>query len=200
MHVFQAIRERRSIKNFNPLHRFNENEENLLIELAVQSPSSFNAQHWRLVNVKDTELRKKIRAAAADQPQVTDSSLLFVVCADLKAWQKSPDRYYRNAPQDIQDLLVPWMGRFYEYDDQLQRDEGIRSATLIAHTMMLSAKAMGYDSCPLIGFDPVEVSRLIKLPDNHIIAMMLAIGESTKQAWPKPGYIDRAEMLFEDTF
>ncbi|MEI6001045.1 nitroreductase family protein [Paraburkholderia bengalensis] len=200
MHLFQAIRERRSIKSFDPAHRFSKDEEDLLIDLAVQSPSSFNAQHWRLVNVKDASLRAQIRSVAADQSQVTDASLLFVVCADLKAWQKGPERYFRNAPQDIQDLLVPWMGKFYEYNDLLQRDEGIRSATFIAHTMMLSAKAMGYDSCPLIGFDPIEVSKLVKLPDNHVIAMMLAIGKSTKPAWPKPGYVDRSEILFENTF
>lgn len=200
MDLFQAVRERRSIKSFDPLHRFSREEENQLIELAVHAPSSFNIQHWRLVNVKDSELRAKIRSVAADQPQVTDASLLFVVCADLKAWQKAPARYYRNAPRNVQDLLVPWMKTFYEYNEQLQRDEGIRSASFIAHTMMLSAKAMGYDSCPLIGFDPIEVARLVKLPDNHVIAMMLAIGKRTAQVWPKPGFIERTEMLFENTF
>lgn len=200
MDMFQAVRERRSIKNFDPAHRFSKEEEDLLIDLAVQAPSSFNIQHWRLVNVRDAELRTKIRMVAADQPQVTDASLLFVVCADLKAWQKEPARYYRNAPQSAQDLLVPWMKKFYEYNEQLQRDEGVRSASFIAHTMMLSAKAMGHDSCPLIGFNPIEVAKLINLPDNHIIPMMLAIGKSTKAAWPKPGFIDRAEMLFENTF
>ena len=200
MNMFQAVRERRSIKSFDPAHRFSKEEEDLLIDLAIQSPSSFNIQHWRLVNVRDAELRTRIRAAAADQPQVTDASLLFVVCADLKAWQKEPARYYRNAPQSAQDLLVPWMKKFYEYNDQLQRDEGIRSASFIAHTMMLSAKGMGYDSCPLIGFNPIEVAKLINLPDNHIIPMLLAIGKSTKAAWPKPGFIDQTEMLFENTF
>ncbi len=42
-------------------------------------------------------LRKQIRAAAVDQAQVTDASLLIVLTADLKAWKKSPERYWRNA-------------------------------------------------------------------------------------------------------
>ncbi|BAO94170.1 nitroreductase family protein [Caballeronia insecticola] len=200
MDTFQAIRERRAIKSFDATHRFSQQEEDLLIDMATQAPSSFNIQHWRLVNVKDTELRARIRAAAVDQPQVTDASLLYVICADVKAWQKEPNRYYRNAPQEVQNLLVPWMKDFYEYNEQLQRDEAVRSASFIAHTMMLSAKAMGYDSCPLIGFNPIEVARLINLPDNHIIAMMLAIGKGTNLPWPKPGYVDRKEILFENSF
>jgi nitroreductase len=38
-------------------------------------------QNWRFVVVRDTELRKQIRAAAIDQAQVTDASLLIVLTA-----------------------------------------------------------------------------------------------------------------------
>ena len=48
---------------------------------------------------------------------------------------------------------------------------------------MLAAKAMGYDSCPMIGFDPQKVAELIKLPDDHVIGFMIAVGKATKPAW-----------------
>lgn len=200
MDTFQAIKERRAVKQYDPAHRFTKEEENQLIELAMQAPSSFNAQHWRLVKVSDPELRKAIRAAAVDQAQVTEASLLYVICADIKAWEKNPQRYWRHAPQPVQDLLVPWMKPFYEGKEQLQRDEAMRSVGFIAQTMMLAVKAMGYDSCPMIGFDAEKVAELIKLPKDHAIGMMLAIGKATKPAWPKPGFIDRNEMVIENHF
>ena len=49
--------------------------------------------------MRDPDLRKQIRAAAWDQAQVTDASLLLVLCADLKAWEKDPARYWRDAPE-----------------------------------------------------------------------------------------------------
>ena len=88
MDTFDAIRQRRAVKHFNPDHRLTPSEESQLIELAMQAPSSFNIQHWRLVKVTDPALRAKLRAAAHDQAQVTDASLLFVVATDIKAWEK----------------------------------------------------------------------------------------------------------------
>lgn len=200
MDTFQAIRERRAIKHYDPAHRLTPQEEDKLIDLAMQAPSSFNIQHWRLVKVSDPDLRQKIRAAAADQAQVTDASLLFVITADVKAWEKNPQRYWRNAPQAVQDVLIPWMKPFYEGKEQLQRDEAMRSVGFIAQTMMLAAKAMGYDSCPMIGFDAQKVAQLINLPQDHVIGMMLSIGKATKPAWPKPGFIERKDMIIENKF
>ena len=87
MDTFDAINQRRSVKAYDPTHRLTAAEETKLLEAAIQSPTSFNMQNWRFVIVRDPELRQQIRAAANDQPQVTDASLLIVLTADLKAWR-----------------------------------------------------------------------------------------------------------------
>ena len=200
MNTFDAIRERRAIKYFDPAHQFTQQETEQLLDLAMQAPSSFNIQHWRLVNVTDKALRAKLREAANNQAQVTDASLLFVVTVDIKAWEKDPARYWVNAPKEAQDILVPWIHPFYSGKEQLQRDEAMRSAGIILQTMMLSAKAMGYDSCPMVGFDFDKVAELIHLPKDYAIAAMLAIGKGIKAAWPKPGFIPKSEMVIENHF
>lgn len=200
MDTFEAINTRRSIRHYDPSHRFTQAELDQFIELAMQTPSSFNIQHWRLVNVSDPALRAQIRAAAWDQAQVTEASLLFVITADVKAWGKNPARYFRNAPKEAQDFLIPMIAPFYEGKEQLQRDEALRSVGFVAQTMMLAARAMGYDSSPMIGFDPDAVAKLINLPDDHLIGMLLAVGKATKPAFPKPGYIEKSEMVIENRF
>lgn len=198
--TFQTIRERRSIKHYDPSHVMPVEDEQLLIDLALEAPSSFNVQHWRLVNVKNPEIRAQLRVAAFDQEQVTDASLLFVVCADVKAWEKEPERYWRNAPINVQNTLLPMMHAFYNGKEQLQRDEAIRSTSFLAQNMMLTAKAMGYDSCSLIGFDPDEVSRIIDLPSDHLVSILLTIGKGTVKPWPKPGHIDQSKLVLIDGF
>ena len=200
MNTFDAIRERRAVKHFDPQHQFTKQETDELLDLAKQSPSSFNIQHWRLVNVTDKALRVKLREAAFDQAQVTDGSLLFVVTVDIKAWEKDPARYWTNAPKEAQDILVPRINPFYSGKEQLQRDEAMRSAGIMLQTMMLSAKAMGYDSCPMVGFDFDKVAELIHLPKDYAIAAMLVIGKGIKPAWPKPGFIPKSEMIIENHF
>ena len=91
MDTFDAIKERRSVKHYDINHKLTDDEINQLMSLAVLSPTSFNMQNWRFVLVKDHEIKKQIRAAAWDQAQVTDSSVLIVICADLKSWKNNPN-------------------------------------------------------------------------------------------------------------
>ena len=65
---------------------------------------------------------------------------------------------------------------------------------------MLAAKAMDYDSCPMIGFDIDEVAKLINLPQDHVMGPMVAIGKGTKESWPKPGQLPLNEVVFENGF
>lgn len=200
MDTIDAIYKRRAVKHYDPEHRLSAEEEKKLFEAAIQAPTSFNIQQWRFVVVKDKELRQQIREASYDQAHITDASLLIVLTADLKAWAKDPMRYWKNAPDDVAELLGNWMGPFYEGNEQLQRDESMRSCGLVGQTIMLAAKSMGYDSCPMIGFEIDKVAKLINLPEDHAIGFIVVVGKATKEAWPKPGQLPLEEVMIEDRF
>ena len=201
MNTFDAIEKRRAIKAFDPDHKLTAEEERKLFEAMILAPTSFNIQHWRFVVVRDPELRAKIRTELGnDQAQMTDASLLVIFTADVKAWQKDPARYWANAPKEVADLLVGWMGPFHEGREWLQRDEAQRSIGMAMQTLMLAATAMGYESCPMIGFDIDAVGKLINLPDDHGMGPMVAIGRGTKDSWPKPGQLPLDDLVFEDSF
>lgn len=200
MHTFEAIEKRRAVKHFDPAHRLTAAEIRQLLELAMKSPTAFNIQHWRFVVVSDPALRRQIRAVAWDQAQVTDASLLVVICADLKAWEKNPASYWRLAPQAVQDFLVPAIGSYYAGRESVQRDEAMRSCGLAGQTLMLAAQAMGYDSCPMDGFDFDAVAKLIRLPADHVIAFMVAVGQGTKEAWPRPGQLTYDQVVIPNQF
>jgi len=199
--TFDAIYQRRAIKGFDPTYRIPPEEERKLLDAAIQAPTSFNIQHWRFVILRDPELRQRIRKELGnDQSQMTDASLLILLTADKKAWAKEPDRYWRNAPPDVAKILVDWMGPFHEGREWLERDEAQRSIGMAAQTLMLAAKAMGYDSCPMIGFDIDKVAELIHLPEDHVMGPMVAIGKGTKDPWPKPGQLSLEEVVIENGF
>jgi nitroreductase len=200
MNTLDAIHARRAIKHYDPDHRLSDAEVRQLLDAAMQAPTAFNIQNWRFVTVTDPALRREIRAVAWDQAQVTDASLLVVLCADLGAWKKDPARYWKNAPQAVQDFLVPAIGQYYEGREQVQRDECMRSCGLAGMTLMLAAKAMGYDSCPMDGFDFDAVAKIIGLPGDHVISFMIAIGKGTQPAWPKPGQLGYDEVVIENRF
>jgi len=201
MNTIEAIYKRRAVKAFDATHKLSADEERTLLEATIQAPTSFNIQHWRIVIFRDPELRAKLRKQFGnDQAQITDASLLVLFTADIKAWAKNPERYWANAPDEVADLLVNWMGPFHEGREWLQRDEAQRSIGIAMQTMMLAAQDMGYQSCPMIGYEIEQVAELIKLPEDYVMGPMVAIGKGTREAWPKPGQLPLEELLVEDTF
>ncbi|NER99866.1 MAG: nitroreductase family protein, partial [Symploca sp. SIO1B1] len=113
MEILDAVYQRRAVKHFDPNHQITAEEEQKLLEATIQAPTSFNIQHWRLVILRDPKLRQKIRKEYGnDQAQMTDASLLILFTADMKAWQKEPQRYWQNAPEAVAELILGWMGPF----------------------------------------------------------------------------------------
>ncbi len=200
MDTFDAIVQRRAIKHYDPNHRMSEAEIERLLSADLLSPTAFNIQNWRFVVVRDVELRRQIRAAAWDQAQVTDASLFIVLCADLKSWEKEPKRYWRNAPAEVSNFVVPAIDNYYRGRDLVQRDEAMRSCGIAAQTLMLAARSMGYDSCPMDGFDFDAVGKLVNLPEDHVIAMFVAIGKGIKEAWPRGGQRPLHEVVIQNKF
>lgn len=200
MNVTQAITERRSVKAFDPNHLMSEQEINQLMSLAMLTPTAFNIQNWRFVLVTDPLLRQQIRAASWNQAQVEEASLLIVLTADLNAWAKQPERYWKNAPKAASDVLVPMIGQYYQNNDQVQRDEAMRSCGMAATTLMLAAKEVGYDTCPMDGFDFAAVSKLLNLPADHIPTMFVVVGKALKAATPRGGQLAMDEVVVYNQF
>ena len=200
MQVDEAVRARRAIKWYDAEHQMPEKTFSTLMEHAILAPTAFNIQNWRFVRVTDPEQRKAIRAVAWDQAHVTDASELLVLCFDNKSWEREPQRYWSNAPQEVQDFLVPAIDVYYRNKPQVERDEGMRSCGLAGMTIMLMAQELGYQSCPMDGFDFDAVASIINLPKDHTIAFMIAIGKGTRESWPKPGQLPLDEVMVSNRF
>ena len=68
-----------------------------MLTIALQgAPSAFNLQHWRPLLIEDRAQREKIREAAWGQAQVTDASMLVVLCGDLSSWESQVKRLGRG--------------------------------------------------------------------------------------------------------
>ena len=199
MDVLTAVQRRRAAKSFDPQHQMPAAIRQQLLENAALAPSAYNIQHWRVVDVQDPHLRQAIREVAWGQAQVTDASLLLVLCADLDAWQEQPQRYWATAPQPVQDFLLPKLDEYYRGKPEVARDEVMRSLGILGMTLMLLAQDLGYDSCPMDGFDFDAVARLIQLPANHAIGYMVAIGKGQDHAWER-NRLPLSDWLIETHF
>jgi nitroreductase len=82
----------------------------------------------------------------------------------------------------------------------VQRDEAMRSCGMAAMNIMLMAKSMGYDTCPMDGFDFDKVAEILNLPKDHTPAMFVCVGKGIKEAWPRGGQLALNEVVIENQF
>lgn len=200
MDTFEAIRTRRAVKKFDSSYKMTPKQVKSLMELVILSPTSYNQQNWRFVTVTDQSLKEKISKAARDQAQPKDGSLVVVFCGNMNAWKDEPTRYWRNHPVEKQEQVKSSLARKYANSPQNRRDEAIRSCGFAAQTIMLAARQMGLDSCPMVGFEYDQLAEIINLPEDHLISMMVVVGKAAEPAAERGGQLALDEVVFENQF
>jgi nitroreductase len=200
MDVFEAISTRRAIKKFDSSHTMSSDDVQKLMEHVILTPTSYNQQNWRFVYVTDQDVKEKISVAARGQAQPKDGSLVVVLCGDMTAWRTEPLRYWKNHPAEKQEMVKAALERKYTDNPQNQRDEAVRSCGMAAQSIMLAARQMGLDSCPMVGFEYDELAEIIKLPENHLIVMMVVVGKRAQDAAQRGGQLSLDQVAFENHF
>jgi nitroreductase len=81
MDVSEAVRERRSIRNFSS-REIPEEITRKLIDALIRAPSAGNLQSRKFYFIKDPKLKEGIAAAALKQDFIRKAPLVVVCCAD----------------------------------------------------------------------------------------------------------------------
>ena len=200
MELRDALRERRSVKHFDADHQMPDSELRTLLRHTMHAPTSFNMQNWHFIAVRDQEVKTALWESSWRQNQVRDASVVIVIAGRMDAIT-DVDRFFRHLPDGPRQDLTDMAKQFYAVENtEINRDEGCRTAGLAGMALMLMAKDMGYDSCPMIGFDPAGVSKAIGLPDNHPPLLLVTVGKAATPAQPRMGFLNYQDVVSSDRF
>ena len=161
-----------------------------LLELVRLAPSALNLQPWRIKVVSNPAQKEALKPAAFDQEQITTCSHLLVFCADpdydglirrLDALLKE-----NGVPEETRSAIVEMAARFADAMTPEQRLAWSQAQTYLALSNALhGAKSLGFDSCPMTGFDPAAFSRLLAIPDPLVPVILCPIGYAADSPGPK---------------
>ncbi|UUZ82869.1 nitroreductase family protein [Paenibacillus sp. P26] len=177
------MRSRHSVRKYERDVVIPDAELNEILDLAAGAPSSWNLQHWRFLVVREQANKDRLLPLAYGQQQVSDSSVTVIVLGDLQANLAAPV-VYADAPPEVRNTMIGQIEATYAGDPHIARDEAIRNASLAAMQLMLAAKAKGYDSVPMGGYDADAVVKALSIPDRYLPVMMIAIGKAASPARP----------------
>jgi len=161
-----------------------------LLELVRLAPSALNLQPWRIKVVSNPAQKEALKPAAFDQEQITTCSHLLVFCADpdydglirrLEALLKE-----NGVPEETRTAIVEMASRFADAMTPEQRFAWSQAQTYLALSNALhGAKSLGFDSCPMTGFDPAAFSRILAIPGPLVPVILCPIGYAADSPGPK---------------
>jgi nitroreductase len=178
---------RHSVRHYTPGLSIDDDALTAIFADVALSPSSFNLQHWQFVVVREPARKRELRGMAFGQQQVEDCAAAIVVCGRLDAHADAP-RIYEDAPAPMREKFVPMIAAVYERQPALQREEAVRSGALAAMSLMYAAKARGWDTGPMIGFDAAKVSTFLGLDAQTVPVMLVVLGKALNGEQPQRLY------------
>ncbi|UOO91129.1 nitroreductase family protein [Vitreoscilla massiliensis] len=186
--IQHLIETRTSINHFQPNRPLQEDEMITLVDLATKAPTAYNMQNWRFIAAQSEEAKTRLKAAAFGQQKIVDASIAFIICGKLAEHQQLHKTLQASVnahiiEQHVADAWVLQAASAHESNEQLQRDEAMRSASLAAMTLMLAAQDMGLASCAIGGFDAIEVARQFSLAPNELPALVVVVGYPAAHNW-----------------
>lgn len=178
----EIVRSRHSVRKYRQGVTIPEQELTDILELGASAPSSWNLQHWRFLVIASQAGKERLLPLSFGQSQVVEASVVIIVLGDLQAdltCREMYDAYLASGAisKQVRDNMVNQVSAAYKTEGVAER-EAVLNASLAAMQLMLAAKAKGYDSVPMGGFDKPGVMKEFAIPERYTPVMLLPIGQA----------------------
>jgi len=187
MEVNAAILGRRSIRKYKP-DPVDEKILNQVLEAARQAPSWANTQCWRLVVVRDKEIKNRLADTmftfvgrgnpTAEAMKIAPIAVAF--CAELGKSGYS----FREPREPVTDK-----GEFWFMFD----------VALAMENFCLSAYSFGLGTVIIGAFDAQKAADVLKVPSGYVVVALTPLGYPDESPAPRPRK-EMAEIVFHNQF
>jgi len=160
MDVFEAIKGRRSVREFKPDPVKDEDLKRIL-EAGRWAPSAGNCQPSEFVVVKDPSVKRRLATAALEQTFIAEAPVVIVVCANIP---RTSRRYGKRG----EDLYC------------------IQDTAAATQNILLAAYSLGYGTCWIGAFDDDAVAEVIRVPPGVRPVAIIPLGRQAESPSPPP--------------
>lgn len=185
---------RHSVREFDKNYKIDREEMLQILEEATKAPSSVNLQPWRFVIVESEEGKDKLRPIIKFNTKQNDSSsAMILIFGDMKCYEKTDEIYsqaveagYMN--EDDKNKSVERFNQVYKSFSKEKMNDIVKiDSSLMAMQLMLVARAHGYDTNPIGGFEKDQLAEAFGLdPNRYVPVMIVAIGKAAYTAHKSP--------------
>ncbi len=181
MTLIESLNWRYATKKFDPIQKIDDSNLMLLKESIRLTATSYGLQLFKVLDVRDQELREKLRVASWGQSQITDASHMFVFCSYRSVRDADVDRFIelKAKSQGVNPEVLAGYGDFMKKSIHKKESESIdvwvANQVYIALGNLLAACAeLRIDSCPMEGFEADEYDEILGLENKNLRSTVVA--------------------------
>lgn len=186
----KVIRERHSVRKYDPSWKISDTEIKEILEEAILAPSSSNLQPWRFIVITDPEVKANLLPIAHNQAQIVESSVTIAVLGDIEAYRNAETIYQQAEAAGFITAEIGAAMAKRSYDGysampaEKLKDIALIDGGLISMQLMLAAKARGYDTVPMGGFVHDSFKELFGITERYVPVMLIALGKAAVEGRP----------------
>lgn len=186
----EVISSRHSVRVYDPSVKISREEMTEILEEATLAPSSVNLQPWRFLVIDSPEGKATLEELApGNLNQVKTSSAVIAVFGDMNAFDNADDIMSSAVeqgfmPQEMKEqVLANYTELFGRISPEAFREMIVIDSGLVSMQFMLSARAHGYDTNPIGGYDKSRIAEAFGMDkDRYVPVMLISIGKAAKEA------------------
>lgn len=199
MEFKEIVMQRYATKKFED-RKIPEGKIKELIELIRFAPSAVNLQPWKIRIVSDQRIKDQLAVCAFGQEQVSTCShlLIFYANTDTDGLVAKLDQGMKKsgAPDEMRSMVV---GLAKNMTAGMSAEAKVAWAKcqvfLALGNAVNGAKSLGFDSCPMTGFDPGQCDKIIGTQPNLVLTVMCPVGYAADAPMPKMRFPEE-DVLF----
>lgn len=161
-----------------------------LVELIRFASSAVNLQPWKIKIVADQDTKAKLAKAAFGQEQVATCShvLVFYANTDTEGLVNKIDEMMKKSgvPDEMRNMVV---GLARNMTAPMSHEAKVAWAQcqvfLALGNAVNGAKSLGFDSCPMTGFDPAQCTAILGPVANLVLTALCPVGYAADTPIPK---------------
>ncbi|MDB9512894.1 nitroreductase family protein [Kamptonema animale CS-326] len=203
-----AIEDRRAARSFRP-DTITPAILEEIFRLGLRSPSGYNLQPWRFIVLREQESKEKLKACAFNQRQIGEAPVVLICCGDRSVTQpeyiESVIQLGKDVgamPDVLADVMRQTIPNMFESPVSFQSAEAWtnRHTMLAVAHLMIAAKSLGVDSCPMEGFLADRVKEAFEIPDEIDVCCLLPLGYAAEPFKKYGGRFPTEQVCFGESY
>lgn len=161
MEFWEALRKRRSVREFDPKRDVPPEIVEQLLEAAILAPTAGDRQPWRFIVIRDPSLKEAVARCALRQGFIATAPVMIVVCGE-------PGRSGARGGHVMADLHT------------------VQDTSAAAMNILLAATDAGLDSCWVSALREEELHQVLNLSEAYRPLVIIPIGYLVRRPSGRP--------------